>query len=55
MNMRKPALPQGNYKRFSPEAYGEFPVVEAESIARLREEMKAKTESEEWEVLEDVL
>lgn len=55
MMMRKPARTQGNHKRFSPEAYGEFPLVEAERIAALRERMSKEMAGEEWEVLEDVV
>lgn len=54
MMMRKPALPSGNHKRFAPEAYGCFPVVEADRIAELRERMAKEMAGEEWEVVEDV-
>lgn len=54
MMIRKPALPSGNNNRFAPEAYGCFPVVEAERIADLRERMAKVMEGEEWEVVEDI-
>lgn len=55
MMMRKHALPEDNRKRFSPEAYGDFPIVDVERIAELRARMARETASEEWEVLEGVL
>lgn len=42
-------------KRFSPEAYGVFPVVAPEQIEALRERMKETLADDEWEVVEDVV
>lgn len=53
--MRKCAPAQGVQKRFSPEAYGDFPVVEASRIVELRERIQKETASDEWETIEDVI
>ena len=55
MMMRKMGFQLARPKRFAPEAYGDFPIVENARIAEARERNRKEMECEEWEVIEDVL
>lgn len=55
MHARKHTMTTNDRKRFSPEAYGVFPVVDAQQIEALRERMREKLAADEWEVVEDIV